>query len=446
MTARRTSALVPYTKLKRNGAHLMYGVREKTAWFMNNIAKTHPKPSVYLRPRRGRNLARTSDAAQEIYDEASSTRSRTCSHEALPPRALRSSKKVKSLQEDSDLDSDIEDFGQLCSVPYEDSTRSGLTQYYSAVSHVSGLHNMAAVAELSMIDEDSGVAFTSPPRCGKERSSNDPGLFQISCSRSLEDSASRFTIQPPRTPCLLEAPTPSIVLTMPTPQISQSPVFQPRSPITLAKYVQATSFQSPCLPPSASTVSLSPVPSIPSCNRCCLAQLEDGIICRACERQWLACKVWYQAHDGGRRQQLTEPFIRPGESNASTRAVMGVLGVPGSTSAAVGLGFDPSVTLRKKLPFKVVEPAIQPPCSRCNYESCTRPGNCRSRATPWRYFRRHSLDAVRKARDTIRALLSVSFKSVPVVPPPRSWSWLPRGRLAFAALATPDAYDTPTTS
>ncbi|KAI0713125.1 hypothetical protein C8T65DRAFT_739000 [Cerioporus squamosus] len=352
---------------------------------------------------------------------------------------------ASSLQEDSDSDSDLEDFGQLCSVANEDSTRSGFTQYHSAVSHVSNLDDMAAIAELSIIDEDSGIAFTSSPQRCKERSVNDPALFQISCSRSFEDGASRFTIQPPRTPYLLAAPTPSIVLTMPTPQISQSPVFQPRSPITLAKYVQATaSSQSPCLTPAVSTSSLSPVPSIPSCNRCCLAQLEDGVICRACERQWLACKMWYQAHDGGRRLQLTEPFIRPAESNASVRAVMGVLGVPGST-ATVGLGFEPSVTLRKKLPFKVVERAIQPPCSRCNYDSCARPGNCRDRATPWRRLRKHSLDAVKKTRDTLRALFglhlhsSLSFKSVSAVPPPRSWSCLPRGDLAFTSPATPDS-------
>ncbi|RPD64658.1 hypothetical protein L227DRAFT_264192 [Lentinus tigrinus ALCF2SS1-6] len=240
---------------------------------------------------------------------------------------------------------------------------------------------------------------------------------------------------------------------MPTPQISQSPVFQPRSPITLAKYVQATSSQPPCPAPAVSTGSLSPVPSIPSCNRCCLAQLEDGIICRACERQWLACKVWYQANDGGLRRHLTEPFIRPAESNANVRAVMDVLGVPGS-SAAVGLGFEPSVTLRKKLPFKVVEPPIgpRPSCSRCNYDSCVSAGNCRVRTTPWRHLCRHSLDALKKTRDTLRALLSMSLslnlslESKSVVPSPRSWSWLPRGGLtsAFALPATP--YDSPATS
>lgn len=297
------------------------------------------------------------------------------------------------------------------------------------------------MSEVSSLDAACAIKLiTGDKDCNQEYSSE--GI----ASTGLNDSS----LPPPRSSCLLSAPTPSIVLTLPTPQLSQSPVFQPRSPITVAKYVHATSSRSPCPAPAVSTSSLSPAPSIPSCNRCCLAQLEDGIICRACERQWLACKMWYQANDGGRRQHLTEPFIRPAESNANVRAVMDVLGVSGS-SATVGLGFGPSVTPGKKaLPFEVVESPTPPPCSRCNYDSCTRPSNCPRRATPWRRLRRHSLDAVKRARDMLRTLLSLSLnsESESVVPSPRSWFWLPRGGLQLTSAFTSPAppYDSPATS
>ena len=183
------------------------------------------------------------------------------------------------------------------------------------------------------------------------------------------------------------------MLTLPTPQIAHSPVFVPRSPITLSKYVEATTpvhGSNPLAPPSPATScaspSLSPAPSVPSCDRCCLGQLEiDGVVCRACEKQWLACKMWYQAHDGGRRRWLTEPYIKPAESTASVRAVMGrVLGVSGrngngggrgsATASTRGLGFGSSVSFKKELPFKVLPtpsgpsaPRVGPGSSNSNF-------------------------------------------------------------------------------
>ena len=187
------------------------------------------------------------------------------------------------------------------------------------------------------------------------------------------------------------------MLTMPTPRISQSPIFQPRSPITLAKYVQATS----PTPSVISTGSLSPVPSLPACDRCCLARLEEGLICRTCERQWLACKMWYQANDGGRRRWLTEPLIRPAESNASLRAVMGVLGVSGN-SGSVGLGIEASLRLKKELPFKVIPTPA----------ATDRPGGYTSGATRWRQLRRHSLEATRRTREAVRFIFSLSLMAL----------------------------------
>jgi hypothetical protein len=96
----------------------------------------------------------------------------------------------------------------------------------------------------------------------------------------------------------------------------------------------------------ASFSSLIPVPLAPECEECFELRRqqqeefqyeiddEEGFesqwYCRACHRQWLACQVWYQASDGGRRQYLREPFIRPGEVNASNRAMMEMMGMPAS--------------------------------------------------------------------------------------------------------------------
>lgn len=229
------------------------------------------------------------------------------------------------------------------------------------------------------------------------RTSQDPG----SCTTGVRISSS----SEPHTPRRGSAATPSIVLTLPTPCISQSPIFQPRSPITLAKYVRATTTGQCTTPTSSGVGSLSPVPSVPSCDRCCLAQLEEGYICRACERQWLACQMWYRANDGGRRRWLTEPFIRPAESNANLRAVMGGLGVPGSTGTA-GLGLqEPSTKKsRKELPFKVIPTIahVHPPRAKDDFG-----------AKQWRHIRRTSLYAVRK----ISVVLSASLELLSVYPP-----------------------------
>ena len=83
--------------------------------------------------------------------------------------------------------------------------------------------------------------------------------------------------------------------------------------------------------------------------------------------------MWYQANDGGRRRWLTEPLIRPAESNASLRAVMGVLGVSGN-SGSVGLGIEASLRLKKELPFKVIPTPA----------ATDRPGGYTSGATRWR--------------------------------------------------------------
>ncbi|KAK7695124.1 hypothetical protein QCA50_002314 [Cerrena zonata] len=131
---------------------------------------------------------------------------------------------------------------------------------------------------------------------------------------------------------------PSVVLTCPTPNEPSSPVFVPRTPISVSRFVSASSMStsSPLTPMSRPF----PVPSLPKCEGCGLTAFETGEQCSECDNQWLACKIWYRANDGGRRQHLTEPYIRPGESTARNRALHEFLGVPGGNLETVGLGFQ----------------------------------------------------------------------------------------------------------
>ncbi|EJF55448.1 hypothetical protein DICSQDRAFT_141926 [Dichomitus squalens LYAD-421 SS1] len=138
------------------------------------------------------------------------------------------------------------------------------------------------------------------------------------------------------------------------------PIFRRHAPITVTKYLQATSprLASSMMRSGASSgrvASTCPLRSVRSWDRCCLTQLEGDIVCWACERQWLACKVWYQANDG----DLMEPFMRHAESNADLRAVSEFLRVPREDERAgrIGLGSDlPSAdTIKKRPPFRVVD-------------------------------------------------------------------------------------------
>lgn len=121
-----------------------------------------------------------------------------------------------------------------------------------------------------------------------------------------------------------------MALTVPTPIIPQSPVFVPHSPITVNKFFEAVSpeaTESLGMEPIRPAVSI--IPTLASCGDCGLFEFEHGLQCCECNERWLACKVWYRSQDGGRRRWLTEPYIRPAESNARNRALMHELGVPG---------------------------------------------------------------------------------------------------------------------
>ncbi|KAJ7269294.1 hypothetical protein B0H12DRAFT_31264 [Mycena haematopus] len=140
-----------------------------------------------------------------------------------------------------------------------------------------------------------------------------------------------------------EESAPALVLTFPTPEPPKSPIFAPQSPFAVHKFVAA-------MTPSVSTssggdqcISHLAVPTLPRCTHCGfgfgldLHDLEAPLSrnpCRFCEPQWLACKMWYQA----RGNRLREPCaVRPAESNASSRAIVGKLGLPVGSHRGLGL-------------------------------------------------------------------------------------------------------------
>ncbi|TCD71139.1 hypothetical protein EIP91_012087 [Steccherinum ochraceum] len=199
---------------------------------------------------------------------------------------------------------------------------------------------------LDSIDEDSVVHFFNPPQSfaysdyqtGPD-SNADSGYDNYDTAQSSPSAVSgtgpvfTYRLNTPR------LPIPSLMLTFPTPTIPPSPVFLSQSPITLQKYAAASS--TPVAPPRTfSNDHTLAVPSLPRCDCCGLAEFEKGTQCAECDHQWLACKVWYQANDGGRRRYLTEPYVKAAESNARTRAILDVLGVPGGSPGPLGLGIE----------------------------------------------------------------------------------------------------------
>lgn len=133
-----------------------------------------------------------------------------------------------------------------------------------------------------------------------------------------------------------ESVVPAFMLAFPTPEISKSSVFPPQSPFTVPKLVAASTSTSDILDstsPSALRVRgntfIFQGPALPVCDHSSLHEMSSvKFSCRACHKQWLACKSWYHAIDGGRRRRLKEPCVKPGESNTSSRAMLGILGLP----------------------------------------------------------------------------------------------------------------------
>ncbi|KAF7347460.1 hypothetical protein MVEN_01502000 [Mycena venus] len=143
-----------------------------------------------------------------------------------------------------------------------------------------------------------------------------------------------------------EESVPALVLTFPTPEPPKSPVFAPQSPFMVHKFAPAMALGTSA---SSSTgggqqISRLAVPALPRCTHCGFGfglDLDDLEMplnsnpCRFCETQWLACKMWYQAKGSS---SLLEPCpVRPAESSASSRAIVGKLGLPIGNHRGLGL-------------------------------------------------------------------------------------------------------------
>ena len=180
----------------------------------------------------------------------------------------------------------------------------------------------SADSAIHFVDEGSGTIFSRIQQASGARISAE----QLECS-SLTSSLSLHIGSPP--PCSaadldvhIES-LPSFVLTLPTPASPHSPIFSPGVPFTTEKFLEAAEAAAPN----------DRAPKLPQCDHG-----QAGELCRACDMQLLACRVWFQNADGGARAALHEPFVRPAQSTVRTRAVLASLGVGATSSSGVGLG------------------------------------------------------------------------------------------------------------
>lgn len=182
----------------------------------------------------------------------------------------------------------------------------------------------SADSAIHFVDEDSGTVFSRVQHASG--GCVVPEHFVLECS-SIKSSLSLHIGSPP--PCAaadLDAhieSLPSFVLTLPTPTSPHSPIFSPGVHFTTEKFINAA--EAAALKDQA--------PMLPQCNHG-----QAGKLCRACEMQLLACRVWFQNADGGARAALREPFVRPAQSTVRTRAILASLGVGAQCPSGIGLG------------------------------------------------------------------------------------------------------------
>ena len=182
----------------------------------------------------------------------------------------------------------------------------------------------SADSAIHFVDEDSGAIFSHIEQASGTCIS--PEQFALERS-SLKSSLSLHIGSPP--PCStadfdahIES-LPSFVLTLPTPASPHSPIFSPGVHFTTEKFLDAAEAATP----------KDRAPTLPQCDH-----EQGGKLCRACEMQLLACRVWFQNADGGARAALREPFVRPAQSTLRTRAVLASVGVGVTCPSGVGLG------------------------------------------------------------------------------------------------------------
>ncbi|KAI0297554.1 hypothetical protein B0F90DRAFT_877807 [Multifurca ochricompacta] len=177
---------------------------------------------------------------------------------------------------------------------------------------------------IHFVDEDSGTVLCVQHASGVRMSAEQFALERS----SLRSSLSLHIGSPPACAATnfdahIES-LPSFVLTLPTPLSPPSPIFSPGVHFTAENFLNATE----------AAARGDQVPTLPQCDH-----VQGDMLCRACEMQLLACRVWFQNADGGARAALHEPFVRPAESTVRTRAVLASLGVGAQCSSGIGLGF-----------------------------------------------------------------------------------------------------------
>jgi hypothetical protein len=182
----------------------------------------------------------------------------------------------------------------------------------------------SADSAIHFVDDGSGTIFSCIQQASGARISAEQFAIERSSFRS---SLSLHIDSPP--PCSaaeldvhIES-LPSFVLTLPTPASPHSPIFSPGVPFTTERFLDAAKTAAP----------KDRAPTLPQCDHG-----QAGKLCRACEMQLLACRVWFQNADGGARAALHEPFVRPAQSTVRTRAVLASLGVGATCPSDIGLG------------------------------------------------------------------------------------------------------------
>jgi hypothetical protein len=183
----------------------------------------------------------------------------------------------------------------------------------------------SADSAIYVIDEDSEAIFRVQQASGVRISAEQFVLERPSLTSSL---SLHIGSPPTSTAADLDAhieSLPSFMLTLPTPASPHSPIFSPGVQFTTEKFLSA----------AEAANHRDHAPMLPKCNH---VQGQGGKLCRACELQLLACRVWFQNADGGARAALHEPFVRPAQSTVRTRAVLTSLGVGAQVPSGVGLG------------------------------------------------------------------------------------------------------------
>jgi hypothetical protein len=176
-------------------------------------------------------------------------------------------------------------------------------------SSTNSLAISSANSAIHFVDEASGTVISRVQRASGSRISAEQFVLEPS---SLKSSLSLHIGSPPSCAASdidahIES-LPSFMLTLPTPVSPQPPIFSPEVLFT-----------------TEAAEAAAPGDRLPQCDH-----VLSGRLCRACESQMLACRVWLQNPDGG-----AQPLIRPAQSTTRTRAVWGV---GASSSSGVGLG------------------------------------------------------------------------------------------------------------